>query len=79
MHVDGINERVVVDSSSSDNNNVISVVVGSFVVSKVISRDLLDLIGVSLDWLSEHMVTIRVEMTILKSSLLVGLEVSIML
>jgi len=79
MHVDGFNERVVVDSSSSNNTYVISVVVGSFVVSKVISRDLLDLIGVSLDWLSEHMVTIRVEMTILKSSLLVGLEVSIML
>jgi len=79
MHVDGFNERVVVDSSSSNNTYVISVVVGSLEVSKVISRDLLDLIGVSLDWLSEHMVTERVEMAILKSSLYVVPVVTIML
>jgi len=79
MHVDGFNERVVVDSSSSNNTYVISVVVGSLEVSKVISRDLLDLVGVSLDWLSEHMVTERVEMAILKSSLYVVPVVTIML
>jgi len=77
MLVNGINKRIVVNISSSDDNNVISEVVGSFEGCKAVSRDLLNLIGISLDWLTELMVTERVEMTVLKSSSNIILEVSI--
>jgi len=57
MVVDGVNKGVVVNISSSNNYQVISEVVGSFELCKGIRGDLLNLIGISLDWLTEHMVT----------------------
>jgi len=79
MVVDGINKGIMIDISSSNNVNVISEVVGSFELCKGIGGDLLNLIGISLDGLTHHMVTEGVEMRVLKGSLMIILEVIIVL
>jgi len=69
--VDLVNERVVVDTTSSNNHNVVTEVVGSSVASECVGIDAVQLVGFSLDGLSEHVVSVGVEMHVFEGSFLV--------
>jgi len=62
-----VNERLVVDASSSDNNHVVSEVVGSSVAIESFDGKVLDVISISFNGLSNHVISVRVEMSKLKS------------
>jgi len=74
-----INDLLVGDVTSGDDGDVISIVVGGVEVSDVIERDGLGEISVSLDWLSEHVLSKGVEMNVLESGLLKPVVVVLML
>lgn len=65
--LNGVNDLLVVNITSSDNNNVLTSVVGGVVVSKVVNSKSMSEISVSLDWLSHHVLSERVEVSVLKS------------
>lgn len=59
--------------TGSDDNHVVSVVVGGVEVSQLVNTDSAGKISISLDWLSEHVLSERVEMSVFKS----GLNISV--
>lgn len=77
--VDSIHKGIVVDGSSSNNDEVVTEIVGGLEVGEVIRCEALEFIRVTLDWLSEHMVTEGVEVSILERHLLIALEVGVVL
>ena len=58
----------MVDVTSTNNNDVITEVVGGVEVAKVINRNLLDVVAVSLNWLAHHVLSVNIEMAVLKGS-----------
>jgi len=52
----------VVNASSSDNNHVVSEVVGSSVTIESFNSKVLDVISISFNGLSDHVISVRVEM-----------------
>jgi len=74
-----IDESLVVNITSTNNNDVVTVIVGSVVVSEGISVQVLDLVAVTLDRLTHHVLSVDIEVNILQGGLfvssVVGLEV----
>ena len=77
MLFNGINDLGVVDITSSDNNDVFTNVVSSVVVSEVIGTKGLSKISITFNWLSHHVLSVGVEMSVLKSGL--GISVVVIL
>jgi hypothetical protein len=59
----------MVDVTSTNNNDVITKVVRGVEIAEIISRDVLDIITVSLNGLAHHMLSVNVEVAVLKSGL----------
>ena len=72
--LDGIDDLVVRNVTSSNNDDVVTVVVGGVVVSEVVGSKSLSQISVSLDWLTEHVLSVGVEMDVFEG----GFNISIM-
>mmetsp|Transcript_119355 Transcript_119355/g.166548 ORF Transcript_119355/g.166548 Transcript_119355/m.166548 type:complete len:385 (-) Transcript_119355:291-1445(-) len=70
--VDLIDESLVVKVTSTDNNDVVTVVVGSVVVSEGINIQVLDLIAVSLNRLTHHVLSVDIEVNVLQGGLFVS-------
>lgn len=68
----------MVNITSSDNNNVLTSVVGGVVVSEVVNSKSVSEISVSLDWLSHHVLSERVEVSVFKSGLRESIVVILM-
>lgn len=77
--LDGINDLVVANITSGNNGDVVTVVVGRVEVSQVIKSDGLGQISISLDWLTEHVLLVGVEMNVFKGSLLKSIVVVLVL
>jgi hypothetical protein len=73
--LDSLDNLVVGNITSGNNDDVISEVVGSVVVSQVINTQLGGQISISFNWLSEHVLSEWVEMSIFKS----GLNISVVI
>ena len=71
--LNGIDDLIVRNVTSSNNDDVVTVVVGGVVVSEVISSKSLVQISISLNWLTEHMFSVRVEVDVFES----GFNISI--
>jgi len=76
---DSVRELLVENIAGTDDHDVVAEVVGGLVMCEVFGLDSLELIGVTLDWLTEHMVTERVEMGILNSGRVIVPVVEVML
>jgi len=70
---------IMVDVTSTNNNDVVTEVVSGVEITKVISWNSLDVIAVSLDGLAHHVLSVNVEMAVLKSSFHIAVVVVIML
>lgn len=60
----------MVDVTRTNDDHVVTVVVGSTVVLKVINSEAWELISLTLDWLTEHVISVGVEVSILQSGVL---------
>ena len=65
----------MVDVASTNNNDVITKVVGGVEVAKVVSRNLLDVVAVSLNGLAHHVLSVDIEMAVLNGSFQVAVVV----
>ena len=74
MLVDLANEFLMVDVTSSYNNDVVSKVVSGVEISNVISSQAVELVFVSLHWLSHHVFSVDIEMNIINQ----GVEILVM-
>ena len=69
----------MVDVSSTNNNNVITEVVSSVEIAEVVSRDVLEVVTVSLDGLTHHVLSVNVVMAVLKSCFHIAVVVVLVL
>jgi hypothetical protein len=58
----------MVDVACSHNDDVVSEIVGVVEVSDVISSQALELISVTVDWLTKHVLSVNVEMSVIDQS-----------
>jgi len=65
--------------TGGNNNDVLTVVVGSMVVSKDFSVEVSNLISITLDWLSNLMLSVNIKVGVFHSHFLVVVETSFML
>lgn len=63
-----IDELVVVDVTSTNNNEVVTVVVGGLEGVQVINREAGKVVSITLNRLTQHVVTVGVEVSVFKSS-----------
>lgn len=66
-----LDELVVNDVASADDNDVVTVPVGGTILLKVINGQGLEIVGITLDRLAHHVVTVRVVVTVLNGGGLV--------
>lgn len=69
--VDLVHELFVIEVASADDDKVVTEVVSCLVVSEVVDRQCCEQVGITLDWLAEHVVAVSVVVRVLKSSVLV--------
>lgn len=69
----------MVDVASTNNNNVITEVVSCVEIAEVISRDVLEVVTVTLDGLAHHVLSVYVKMTVLKSGFHIAVVVVLVL
>ena len=79
MLVDGVDELLVVDISCSDHNQVVSEVVGRVEVSQMVYSQLMNIVSISLGWLSKHVFSVDIEVDIFEKSFLIPVMVVFML
>lgn len=79
MLVHGVDDLIVRDVTSGNNGDVVSVVVGCVVGSHVVNGQSLSKISISLDWLSNHVLSVRVEVGVFDGGLFVSLVVVLVL
>jgi hypothetical protein len=79
MLVDLVHKFIMVDVSSSNNNNVVSEEVGGVEVSEVISAESVENVSVTLNWLTHHVLSVYVEVSIFNGGLEVSMVVVFML
>jgi hypothetical protein len=77
--LNGVNDGVVGHITGGDDDHVVTVVVGSVVVSEVIHSQGAGEISITLDWLSKHVLSERIEVSVFKSGLLEPIVVVLML
>jgi hypothetical protein len=77
--LNGINDRVVGNITGGDDDHVVTVVVGGVVVSELVHSQSVSEISISLDWLTKHVLSVGVEMSVFKSGLLEPVVVVLML
>jgi len=68
--VDLVNELFVVKIASTDNHKVVTKVVSSLVVSEVITSQVGKNVSITPDWLAKHVVTVSIEVRVLKSGVM---------
>lgn len=73
--LNGIDDLVVGNVTSSNNDDVVTIVVGGVVVSDVIGTEGLSQISVTLDWLTEHVLSVGVEVDVLEGSFNISIVV----
>lgn len=61
-------ELLMVDVAGTDDNKVVAEIVSSLEGSKIINRYVGEHICISFDWLTEHVITISVEVSVFQSS-----------
>ena len=69
----------VVNVTGSNNYEVLTIVVCCVIVSENLSGNVSNLISISLDWLSHHMLSERVEVRVLHGDLLIVVETGFVL
>lgn len=69
-----VNNLIVAHITSSNNDDVLTIVVGSVVVSKNLGTEVSNLISITLNWLSHLMFSINIEVGILNGDFLVVVE-----
>lgn len=69
-----VNNLIVAHITSSNNDDVLTIVVGSVVVSKNLGTEVSNLISITLNWLSHLMLSINIEVGILNGDFLVVVE-----
>jgi hypothetical protein len=74
-----VHELFVVNVTSTYNYNVVSVEVSGVEFSEMVSSKSLENVSISLDWLSHHVVSVDVEVSILNGGLEIPVIVVIML
>ena len=77
--LNGINDRVVGNITGGDDDHVVTVVVGGVVVSELVHSQSVSEISITLDWLSKHVLSVGVEMSVFNSGLLEPVVVILML
>ena len=77
--LNGIDDGVVGDITGGDDNHVVTVVVGGVVFSEVVSSQSGGHISITLDWLSKHVLSVGVEMSVFESGLFEPVMVVLML
>ncbi len=73
MLVDLSNELFVINVTSTNNNHVVSKIVGWVELSQMISSKILSVISISFSWLTHHVFSVNVEMSVFNG----GLEISV--
>jgi hypothetical protein len=61
--------------TSGNNNNIFSVIVSTSVIHQMVKLEISNLISITFDWLSHHVLSVDIEVGILKS----GLNISVMI
>ena len=79
MLVHLVHELFVVNVASTYYYNVVSIEVSGVEFSEMVSSECLEDVSVSLDWLTHHMVSVDVEVSILNGGLKVLMVVILML
>lgn len=74
-----LDDLAVVDLTSGNDDDVVTVVVGSVVISEHVDADLLSDVSVALDWLTDHVLSVDVEVAVLNSGLVIASVVRLML
>lgn len=69
-----VNNLIVAHITSGNNDDVLTIVVGSVVVSKNLGTEVSNLISITLNWLSHLMFSINIEVGILNGDFLVVVE-----
>lgn len=69
-----VNNLIVAHITSGNNDDVLTIVVGSVVVSKNLGTEVSNLISITLNWLSHLMLSINIEVGILNGDFLVVVE-----
>ena len=77
--LNGVNDRVVGNITGGDDDHVVTVVVGGVVVSELVHSQSVSEISITLDWLSKHVLSVGVEMSVFNSGLLKPVVVVLML
>jgi len=74
-----INELIVADFTGGNNNHVLTIVIGSVVISKDLSTKVSYLISITLDWLSNLMFSVNIEVGIFHGHFFVVVETGFVL
>ena len=74
-----VNNLIVAHITSSNNYDVLTIVVGSVVVSQNLGTKVSNLISITLNWLSHLMLSINIEVGILNGDFLVVVETGLMI
>jgi len=77
--LNGIDDGLVGNITGGDDNHVVTVVVGGVVFSEVVSSQSGGHISITLDWLSKHVLSVGVEMSVFESGLFEPVVVVLML
>jgi len=77
--LDGFDNLIVGNVTSGNDDHIVSVVVGSVEVSQVVNTEGAGEISISLDWLSQHVFSERVEVSVFKSSFNISVVIIFML
>jgi hypothetical protein len=64
-------ELLVIDVTRSNNDKIVTEVIGGLISSEIISSQVAEIICITPDWLSHHVVSKCIEVRILESSLLI--------
>ena len=73
--MDGFDNLIVGNVTSGNDDHIVSVVVGSVEVSQVVNTEGAGKVSISLDWLSQHVFSERVEVSVFKSSLNISIVI----
>jgi len=69
-----VNNLIVAHVTSGNNNDVFTVVIGCMVISKYFGTEVSNLISISLDWLSNLMLSVNIEVRVFHCYFLVIVE-----
>lgn len=74
-----VNDLIVVHITSGNNNEIFTIVVSGVVISKDFSTEVSNLISISLDWLSNLMLSVDIEVRVLHGDFFIVVEAGFVL